>query len=54
MPKPSPDTSNGGYGAGTRVAAGSVIVTIDGKAVASALKDSSLSGIGSSVNRTGR
>jgi hypothetical protein len=34
--------------------AGSVVVQIDGKAVASALQDSSLSGIGSSVNRTGR
>jgi hypothetical protein len=43
----------GGYGS-SRVAAGSVIVQIDGKAVASALQDSSLSGIGSSVNRTGR
>ena len=31
-----------------------VTVQIDGKAVASALQDSSLSGIGSSVNRTGR
>ena len=31
-----------------------VVVQIDGKAVASALQDSSLSGIGSSVNRTGR
>jgi hypothetical protein len=30
------------------------VVQIDGKAVASALQDSSLSGIGSSVNRTGR
>lgn len=43
----------GGYGS-SRVAAGSVIVQIDGKAVASALQNSSLSGIGSSVNRTGR
>jgi hypothetical protein len=43
----------GGYGSSS-VAAGSVIVQIDGKAVASALQDSSLSGIGSSVNRTGR
>jgi hypothetical protein len=43
----------GGYGS-SKVAAGSVIVQIDGKAVASALQDSSLSGIGSSVNRTGR
>jgi hypothetical protein len=34
--------------------AGSIVVQIDGKAVASALQDSSLSGIGSSVNRTGR
>ena len=31
-----------------------VVVQIDGKAVASSLQDSSLSGIGSSVNRTGR
>jgi hypothetical protein len=31
-----------------------IVVQIDGKAVASALQDSSLSGIGSSVNRTGR
>jgi hypothetical protein len=31
-----------------------VVVQIDGKAVASTLQDSSLSGIGSSVNRTGR
>ena len=34
--------------------AGSIVVQIDGKAVASALQDSSLSGIGSSVNRIGR
>jgi hypothetical protein len=32
----------------------SIVVQIDGKAVASALQDSSLSGIGSSVNRIGR
>jgi hypothetical protein len=31
-----------------------IVVQIDGKAVASSLQDSSLSGIGSSVNRTGR
>jgi hypothetical protein len=31
-----------------------VVVQIDGKAVASSLQNSSLSGIGSSVNRTGR
>jgi hypothetical protein len=31
-----------------------VVVQIDGKAVAASLQDSSLSGIGSSVNRTGR
>jgi hypothetical protein len=31
-----------------------VVVQIDGKTIASALQDSSLSGIGSSVNRTGR
>jgi hypothetical protein len=31
-----------------------VVVQIDGKTIASALQDSSLSGIGSSINRTGR
>jgi hypothetical protein len=60
-----PDPTKGGsmdsqFGSGTpwamAVAALNrpVVVQIDGKAVASTLQDSSLSGIGSSVNRTGR
>jgi hypothetical protein len=42
-----------GY-SGAEAMRNSIVVQIDGKAVASALQDSSLSGIGSSVNRTGR
>ena len=42
-----------GY-SGAEATRNSIVVQIDGKAVASALQDSSLSGIGSSVNRTGR
>jgi hypothetical protein len=60
-----PDPTKGGsmdsqFGSGTpwamAVAALNrpVVVQIDGKAVAASLQDSSLSGIGSSVNRTGR
>jgi hypothetical protein len=61
---PLPSSGGGGmnsqFGSGTpwamAVAALNrpVVVQIDGKAVAQTLQDSSLSGIGSSVNRTGR
>lgn len=50
-------TARSPFGAGPNSFSGSsgnIVVQIDGKAVASALQDSSLSGIGSSVNRTGR
>jgi hypothetical protein len=40
--------------ASTYVGGTPIYVQIDGKTIASALQDSSLSGIGSSVNRTGR
>ena len=47
--------SGGGMGqASTYVGGTPIYVQIDGKTIASALQDSSLSGIGSSVNRTGR
>jgi uncharacterized protein with NRDE domain len=42
-----------GY-SGAEATRNSIVVQIDGKAVASALQDSSLSGIGSSVNRLNR
>jgi hypothetical protein len=56
---PVPSTGNlSQFGAGPYLFPSSsqsnIVVQIDGKAVASALQDSSLSGIGSSVNRTGR
>jgi hypothetical protein len=56
---PIPSTGNlSQFGAGPYLFPSSqqsnIVVQIDGKAVASALQDSSLSGIGSSVNRTGR
>jgi len=59
LPKVTPNLGSNNYGglggAGIYGGGGApVIVQIDGKAVASALQDSSLSGIGSSVNRTGR
>ena len=59
LPKITPNLGSNNYGglggAGIYGGGGApVIVQIDGKAVASALQDSSLSGIGSSVNRTGR
>ena len=48
-------SSGGGMGqASTYVGGTPIYVQIDGKTIASALQDSSLSGIGSSVNRTGR
>lgn len=47
--------SGGGMGqASTYVGGTPIYVQIDGKTIASALQDSSLSGIGSTVNRTGR
>jgi len=56
LPKVTPNLGSNNYGglggAGIYGGGGApVIVQIDGKAVASALQDSSLSGIGSSVNR---
>jgi hypothetical protein len=55
MPKPAVTaTSGGGQQATTYVGGTPIYVQIDGKTIASALQDSSLSGIGSSVNRTGR
>jgi hypothetical protein len=55
MPKPAATaTSGGGQQATTYVGGTPIYVQIDGKTIASALQDSSLSGIGSSVNRTGR
>ena len=55
MPKPATTpTSGGGQQATTYVGGTPIYVQIDGKTIASALQDSSLSGIGSSVNRTGR
>jgi len=55
MPKPtSSATGGGGLQATTYVGGTPIYVQIDGKTIASALQDSSLSGIGSSVNRTGR
>jgi hypothetical protein len=55
MPKPAATaTSGGGQQASTYVGGTPIYVQIDGKTIASALQDSSLSGIGSSVNRTGR
>jgi hypothetical protein len=56
LPKVTPNLGSGNYGglggAGIYGGGGApVIVQIDGKAVASALQDSSLSGIGSTVNR---
>ena len=55
MPKPAATAiSGGGQQATTYVGGTPIYVQIDGKTIASALQDSSLSGIGSSVNRTGR
>lgn len=55
MPKPTATPiSGGGQQATTYVGGTPIYVQIDGKTIASALQDSSLSGIGSSVNRTGR
>lgn len=59
MPLTTPGVSGSAsqFGSSTpwaQAAANNIVVQIDGKAVASALQDSSLSGIGSSVNRTGR
>jgi hypothetical protein len=54
MPKANTSASGGGLQATTYVGGTPIYVQIDGKTIASALQDSSLSGIGSSVNRTGR
>ena len=55
MPKPAATAISGGVQQATTYVGGTPIyVQIDGKTIASALQDSSLSGIGSSVNRTGR
>jgi hypothetical protein len=57
LPRSAEMTARSPFGAGPNSFSGqqsNIVVQIDGKAVASALQDSSLSGIGSSVNRTGR
>lgn len=55
MPKANTTASGGGGQQATTYVGGTPIyVQIDGKTIASALQDSSLSGIGSTVNRTGR
>jgi hypothetical protein len=50
----TPTRTSGMGQASTYVGGTPIYVQIDGKTIASALQDSSLSGIGSSVNRTGR